>query len=127
MLGRVVARLAQDYIRETLVSSPRFRAWAKATDRNIAEAPGKMKATMEQAAARAAGQSRVGSSGGGSSGAQSHSSGGGGSGGSGGGSGGSGGGGSVGGGASRAPDWGARVAAFAAALREEVRKDLGAK
>ena len=120
MLGRVVARLAQDYIRETLVSSPRFRAWAKATDRNIAEAPGKMKATMEQAAARAAGQSRVGSSGGGSSGAQSHSSGGG-------GSGGSGGGGSVGGGASRAPDWGARVAAFAAALREEVRKDLGAK
>jgi hypothetical protein len=112
VLGRLLAQAAQMYIRDNLVASPRFRAWAKRTDQTLQQAPDvlqhelkrRLHMAREQISGADAAFARTSAGTAGTTGARAQ--------------------GSTKSSAS-ASDFASRASAFASALREEIEKDLG--
>lgn len=98
------------YLRDTLIASPRFRAWARRTDQTLQQAPDALEREMKRRLRSAreqisgAGGASAGTSAGtaGATGARARAS-----------------------AKSSSSDFASRASAFASALREEIEKDLG--
>eukprot|EP00962_Isochrysis_galbana_P047717 scaffold19645_cov140-Isochrysis_galbana.AAC.3 len=112
VFGRLLAQAAQMYIRDILVASPRFRAWARQTDQTLQQAPDvlqhelkrRLHRAREQISGAGAASAQTSAGAAGATGARARDSG---------------------KSSASASDFASRASAFASALREEIKKDLG--